>query len=115
MAITTHASGSQTAVINTEHSLTTSALAGTYVLYLDKTNMVAGDSVEIRVKVKVIAGGAQKTLFVWRYDDAQSADDLASVSIPISNSLTDASSVEFTLKQTDGTGRVFPWRVDKHA
>ena len=115
MAITTHASGSQTAVISTEHSLTTAAVVGTFILYVDKTNMAAGDSVEIRCKVKVIAGGAQVVLYTWRFDDAQSADDDAAVSIPISNSLTDASSVEFTLKQVDGTGRVFPWRVDRHA
>lgn len=115
MAITTHASGTQAATIGTEHSLTTAIVVGTFILYIDTLNMVAGDSVEIRAKVVTIAGGTQRVLFLWRFDDAQSADDYIKMSIPLSNSLTDTGAVEFSLKQTDGTGRSFPWRCDRHA
>jgi hypothetical protein len=50
-----------------------------------------------------------------RYLDAQPTDDIIKVSVPISNELTDAGSLRFSLKQTAGTGRAYPWKVLKYA
>ncbi len=49
---TSESSGDQTAVVTTEHTLDTITDAGTYVLYVDTSNMVLIDELELRVKTK---------------------------------------------------------------
>ena len=67
------------------------------------------------MKQIVLTGGTSRTAYVESYTGAQSADDLIKISVPISNELSDANSLQFTLKQTAGTGRAFPWKVLKYA
>lgn len=109
-----HASGTQSATVTTEHSLTTITVAGTYQLEVDLSAMVAGDSVEIRWKSKTLTGGTQRGGDVSYRDGAQPAGKLQFLSDYIPNLNTDAASVEFTLKQTLGTSRSFPWQVFKY-
>jgi hypothetical protein len=45
----TDSTGSQTAVISTEHSIATPTTAGTYVFGVDTVNLVNGDLLELRV------------------------------------------------------------------
>jgi hypothetical protein len=52
---------------------------------------------------------------MYQFSGAQDADDLIAVSMPISNDITDANALRFSLKQTFGTGRAFPWKVLKHS
>ena len=115
MAVTAHASGTQSATVTTEHFLTSPNVAGVFTLHVDTVNMVAGDVVELRVYQMVLTGGTQRVAYLRSYQGAQSADDLIKISIPISNELTDTNSLRFSLKQTLGTSRNFPWKVLKHA
>ena len=120
MALIVQASGTQTAVIGTEHTLNGSAFTtlGTYVLSVDTRNMVNGDEVELRALVKTLTGDTQGFLVYSADYQHQQGDGAApgsaaygetvKVSIPIPSPY----SVTFTLKQVAGTGRNFPWRVD---
>ena len=115
MAVTAEATGTQTATVTTEHTLADVATAGTYTLHVDMNAMAAGDVVELRIYQIVLTGGTRRVAYCQRFAGAQPADDKIAVSVPISNELTDAGSIRFTLKQTFGTGRAFPWKVLKYA
>lgn len=115
MAVTAHASGTQAATVTTEHFLTSPNVAGTFTLHVDTVNMVAGDVLELRVYQMVLTGGTQRVAYFARYDDAQPTDDLIKISVPISNELTDTNALRFSLKQTKGTSRNYPWKVLKYA
>jgi len=107
--------GSQTAVITTEHVLADTTTAGTYVLSVDTINMASGDILELRVYEMVLTSGTRRVAYFASFADAQAADDMIKISVPISTALTDTGAVEATLKQTAGTGRVFPWNLKKFA
>ena len=107
------ASGTQAATIGTEHTLADVAIAGTFTLHVDKNAMAAGDTLELRVYQIVLTGGTRRVAYRDTFSGVQSADDLIAIDVPISNDLTDAGSLRFTLKQTAGTGRSFPWKVLK--
>ena len=115
MAVTAQATGTQTATIGTEHTLADVAAVGTFTLHVDSNAMAAGDAVELRIYQIVLTGGTRRVAYFQSYFDAQSADDKIKISVPISNELTDTGSLRFSLKQTAGTGRSFPWKVLKYA
>ena len=115
MAVTAQASGTQAATVTTEHQLADVAAAGTYTFHVDTVNMVANDVLELRVYQMIITAGTSRVLFFGAFYGAQPTDDLIKVSVPISNELTDSTSLRFSLKQTFGTSRSFPWKVLKHA
>lgn len=115
MAVTSYASGTQTASIGTEHTLSAPNAAGVYSLVVDTVNMAAGDIMTLRVYQMALTGGTSRVVFAQTFYGAQPTDDAVKVSLPISNELTDANATKFTLKQTFGTGRAFPWKVLKHA
>lgn len=114
MAVTAQGSGTQTATLTTEHTLLDVAVAGTFTLHVDTINMASGDIVELRIYQIVLTGGTRRVAYYQSFFDAQPADDLIKISVPISNELTDAGSLRFSLQQTVGTGRVFPWKVLKY-
>lgn len=114
MAVTAFASGTQTATIGTEHFLSSPNVAGTFTLHVDTNALAAGDVVELRVYQIVLTGGTSRVAYYMRYEGAQPTDDVIKVSVPISNELTDTNSLRFSLKQTFGTGRSFPWKVLKY-
>lgn len=111
MAVTAFASGTQTATVTTEHTLSDVNVAGVYTLHVDTVNMVAGDVLELRVYQIILTAGTRRVTYIGSYQGAQPTDDIIKVSIPIGNELTDAGSVRFTLKQTFGTSRNYPWKV----
>ena len=118
MAVTADATGTQTATIGTEHTLRDNATAGTYTLHVDTVNMAAGDVLQLGVYQIVLTAGTRRGAYNGRWTEAQPADpfgDLIKVSVPISNELTDSGSLRFTLLQSKGTGRSYPWKVLKHA
>lgn len=106
---TLFASGTQTAVITTEHFLSSPNVAGAFQLKVDCNAMVAGDVLELRVYRIVLTGGTTRIAYIARYAGAPPADDLIKDSPMIANNLTDTNSLRFSLKQTFGTGRAFPW------
>lgn len=115
MAVTADASGTQTATVTTEHTLDDVATAGVFTFHVDTVNMVAGDVLELRIYQIVLTGGTRRVAYFGSFAGVQPTDDLIKIFVPISNELTDAGSLRFTLKQTFGTSRNFPWKVLKHA
>lgn len=105
MAIVEVASGSQTATINTEHSLTQKTGIGIYVLLVDTSAMESGDSLTLRIKTKRSSGDTSNTAYSYTFDNAQDAPNKYSVPVPVDIEII------CTLEQTAGTGRVFPWKL----
>lgn len=104
MTWTVDTSGSQTATIGTEHTLSTPTTSATYVLSVDCVNFVNGDLVELRC-YDMVDGVNYRQMWKGTYQHAQINN--AKVSPPIAVT----TQAKFTLKQTAGTGRVFPWSV----
>lgn len=98
--------GTQTAVIGTEHTLTTQTGPAIYRFFVDCANMVDGDELELRVYYTVLVGGTERLMHpVMLIKNAQSSN--IKRSLPIQSDI----SCRFTLKQTTGTGRQFAWKV----
>lgn len=116
MTVSAHASGTLSSTAGgTEDFLTSPNVVGTFTLHVDTVNMAAGDVVELRVYQMVLTGGTQRVAYYARYEGAQPTDDLIKISVPISNELTDSNALRFSLKQTYGSSRNFPWKVLKYA
>jgi len=122
MAVTAYASGTLTAVVGTETTFGNGgspyltgtsdvASAGTFTLHVDLINMAAGDVVELRIHQMVLTAGTRRVAYIATFSGVQPTDDMIQISVPISNELTDAGALRFTLKQTRGTARTFPWKV----
>lgn len=111
MTVTAHGSGTQTATIGTEHFLDSPAVPGMFTLHVDMVNLADGDIVELRAYQHVLAGGTDRVVFEKTYNGAQHADEMLKISPPLGNDLTEANALRFSLKQTFGTGRAFPWKV----
>lgn len=101
-------SGTQTATISTEHTLTTQTTADVFVLSVNLTNMASGDTLELRAKTKVLTGGSAVEAVLFTLSDAQT-EKVAWIEVPSEWSCA------FTLKQTAGTGRAYEWSVAKVA
>lgn len=108
---TVYASGTQTATVGTEHFLSSPNVAGVFTFHVDTINMANGDILEIRIYQMVLTGGTQRVVFFHGYYAAQATDNAIKVSVPITNELTDTNALRFSIKQTFGTGRAFPWKV----
>jgi len=104
MTVSVADSGSQTATISTEHTLSTPTSPGTYVLTVDAANLAAGDVLELRCYGKARSGDTERLLYRGTYGPAPLAAPLLQ-SLPI----VTPHYARFTLKQTAGTGRAFPW------
>ena len=115
MAVSAYASNTQAATVTTEHFLSSPNVAGTFTLHVDLVGLLAGDVVELRCYQMILTAGTQRVAYVQRYEGVQPADALIVISVPISNELTDANSLRFSLKQTVGTSRNFPWKVLRYA
>lgn len=109
MTITVSSSGTQTATIDTEHSLATTSTAGIYQLMVDTNAMVNGDIVELVAKSNVLSGGTERILFKQIYAHIQAEPIKMSIPVTVPQTST------WTLQQTDGTGRAFPWALLKLA
>ena len=109
-----YASGTQLAVVTTEHFLSNVNAVGTYTFHVDTSGMQAGDILELRVYQIELTGGTARVALYMRYEGAQAADDMQKISIPVGNDLTDANSLRFSLQQnriSGGTGRAYAWKV----
>lgn len=115
MAVSLFASGTQSASSGgTEYTLATTNASGTFRIWLDLANMTSGDVVEQRVKGPILVGGTKRGIDIITFQGAQSSDRLISISDAFETDLTSSSDgLEFTLRQSFGTGRSFPWKVTK--
>ena len=102
---TSNSNGSQTAVISTEHTLGTITTSGSFVIGIDANAMVLGDELVIRAKLKVRSVGTTRLAYEATYSQNQGLPVI--ISIPIAST----NEVVFTLEQTAGTGRAFPWEI----
>lgn len=105
MALVAAASGSQTATISTEHSLTQQTGIGIYVLLVDTSAMVSGDTLSLKIKTKRSTGDTSRVAYVYTFTDAQTEPNKYSVPVPADTEII------CTLTQSAGVGRVFPWKL----
>lgn len=106
--MTLEASGTQTAVIGTEHTLHDNTNFKTFVAYADLSNMAAGDMLELRIYSKVLSTSALNVAYYMAFSGAQSANGgLFQVSLPLPSD----QEWRFTLKQLTGVGRNYDWKV----
>lgn len=97
--------GSQTATIGTEHVIASPTTAATYVFEVDTVNLALGDLLELRVYDKIDGANYRQ---MWKGTFQHAQINAAKVSPPIAVA---GAGAKFTLKQTAGTGRAFPWSV----
>lgn len=100
--------GTQTATIGVEHTLNTTTPVvepGTYQLYVDVAAMLSGDTLEIRVKEKVRSGGTQRLATMDTLSGVQAEPAWVSPALILLHG------ADFTVKQTAGTGRSYPWSI----
>lgn len=100
------ASGSQTAVIGTEHILTTDTTNGTYYYEVAINNLAIGDILELRIYTITNSGGTLQVAWKGTYGPVPPVQDV----IPSPPQPSDQS-IRVTLKQTAGTGRAYPWKL----
>lgn len=104
---TLEASGTQAATVGTEHTLATLAVSKALQAVVDISALAAGEHVQILAKTKTLAGGVTRSalggVFSWR-------EALIEPIVLIEPSLSDQEYV-LTLKQLDGAGKSFPWKV----
>ena len=105
MAISSAASGTQTATLTTEHTLATVTTPGTYVLNVDTAALVNGETVALRAKVKTLSAGTSRQAYEGYFVHLQQNPSKFSIPVPA------LIEVVFTLRQDGGTGRAFPWNV----
>jgi hypothetical protein len=104
MTWTVDSSGTQTATIGTEHTLDSPTTNATYVFHADTVNLALGDLVELRI-YDMVDGTNYRQLWKGTYQNPQINNGKASPPIAVTTQ------AKFTLKQTAGTGRAFPWSV----
>lgn len=99
-------SGTQTAVISTEHTLASPTTAKTRVLVVDVGALASTEVVELRAYGPVLSGGTSQLIKLTSFTGVVSDPNTESPPFVM------AWGGSFSLKQTSGTGRAFPWRVD---
>lgn len=112
MAITVAYSGTATistteySLVNNSTTLASSTDVGVYQVFIDTTNMAAGDEYEIKVKEKVISGGTQRNIYVAVLDGAQSTPF-------VTPTLVLMLGWDVTMDQITGTARSISWSIRK--
>lgn len=101
------ASGTQTAVIGTEHTLLSTTAGGVYVFQVDANALATNDVLRLYIKTKTLSGGTLRGTYYTVFEGAFSVSDCTFVSVPIASDVQ----ADFVLQQTAGTGRAFPWKV----
>lgn len=102
---TSVASGNQTAVVSTEHTLATDTTGRSYVLVVDLANLAMGDVVELRLYTKCRSGGTERLAYLRSYAHTQGEPIKYSVPVPADISC------KATLTQTAGSARQFEWSL----
>lgn len=105
MTWTVAASGTQTPTVGTEVTLATSTTNATFVGYVDISAMALGDTLELRLYTIVLAAGTSNLVWKGTYSNP------ALILVAQSPFCASDQSLKFTLKQTVGTARAFPWKL----
>jgi hypothetical protein len=107
MALAEVTGATQSATLDTDHTLTTQTTAGTYVLGVDFTNHAAADITEISIYVKLRSASTSKLAYRATFSGLQDTPIKYSVPVPVPFEII------CKLQQTDGTGRNFEWSLYK--
>ena len=105
MAVTTVASGTQTATIGVLHTIATETSANVYCFYVDMHNMALGDVTELFAYVQTLSSGTPRIVYNAVY--AQPQQEPIKISIPLPSDYE----IRFRLRQQEGTGRNYDWAV----
>jgi len=99
----------QTCTVTTEHIVEDcDTTVGIFQGYFDLINSVKGDAFEIWVEMAVRSGGTDGIVFGGVY-----ANDLEASSVVVTPPLSNQYGMSFHIRQTTGTSRDVPWRVDQ--
>jgi hypothetical protein len=95
----------QTAVIGTEHILAAPTVGHYRQLLVDVSELRGTEQVELRMKGAVVSGGTVQLILLQTFTGV----------VPDPHTQSDVMAFPeggtFTLKQTTGTARTFPWRI----
>lgn len=110
MACSVAASGSQTATLNTDHTLVTQsppAAGAIYQLRVDLANLVNGERLILRIRAKARSSDTVRDLYYASFEHQQSEalKDSPAVAVPT------GVDVVAILRQEGGTGRAYPWSL----
>jgi hypothetical protein len=99
-------SGTQTAVISTEHTLATRTSNATFSLLVDINALAdVSEKVELRLYSTILNGGTERLVWKGTFDGSSICKIAQSEFLPSDQSM------HVTLKQLTGTGRAFPWKL----
>ena len=101
MTVASVGADTQTAVVDTEHTLDTETDPGVYILVVDLNELTYGDTVILRIKTKNQTGSTSRLAYEATFSNAQAEMNKYSPAIPVDTEII------CTLEQTDGTGRDF--------
>lgn len=90
----------------TEDTVATITAPRVLTFVVDLANMVAGDTVTLKVKRKVRSGDTVRVVYSEVFTGAQAEPIAISVPMPSPHQAV------FTITQEAGTPRVFPWAVE---
>ena len=107
MTVASVGADTQTAIVDTEHTLDTETTVGVYVLVVDMNNLADGDVVILRIKTKNQTGSTSRLAYEASFSNAQNEINKYSPAIPVDTEII------CTLEQTDGTARDFDWNLLK--
>ena len=107
MTVVSVGADTQTAVVDTEHTLDTETDPGVYILVVDLNELTYGDTVILRIKTKNQTGSTSRLAYEATFSNAQAEMNKYSPAIPVDTEII------CTLEQTDGTGRDFDWNLLK--
>ena len=109
MSLIVSSSGTTSAMsIGVETTLTTDNTNAFYTMVFDTTNMALGDTVVARIYRVVLSGGP--LVQAW---EASFGPSTQTNNVKISPGLPSPWSLKCTLTQTAGTGRTFPWSLER--
>ena len=112
MAVSEHNSGTQTAVLGTEHFLGTDpeATDGAFQFVVNMINLVNGETVVLKLYEAALAADTVSDLIkLFTISNAQVEDLWVSPAFILLHRW------RFSLTQTGGTGRAFKWSIRKVA
>lgn len=106
---TSVASGTQAAVVGTEHTLVTDTTNKVYVLVVDTAALTVtsgtADELELHIYTICLSGGTERQAYSVTYFGTQGSPMKYSPPVPADISF------KATLKLTTGASRNFPWKV----
>lgn len=105
MSWTVDSSGTQSAVIGTLHALATSTSNATFIFEVDLSALAAGEAVQLMVSGITLSGGTAAQMWSGTFGAPRINPRVQAPPTP-----SDVS-ISVSLRQVNGTGRAFPWKL----